>query len=95
MPNHNEYCCYICRRNGVHDKLDRHEIFHGAYREKSKSMGLWVSICHSRCHIFGKHAVHNDFDTDEMLKRDGQLVAMEYYGWDEERFIKEFGRSYV
>lgn len=35
--------CYFCARQD--GKLDRHEIFHGAYRQKSKALGLWVTLC--------------------------------------------------
>ena len=41
-------CCFLC--GGQDEKLDRHECFGGAMREKSKRLGLWVPLCHNRCH---------------------------------------------
>ena len=35
--------CYICY--GCREKLDRHEIYGGANRQKSKRLGLWVTLC--------------------------------------------------
>ena len=74
----------------------KHEVFFGsAYRQKSKRLGLWVCICHGKCHLWGEEAVHNNRETDLYLKEQGQLAAMERYGWDEEKFRAEFGRSYL
>lgn len=44
-------CCFLC--DGQDEKLDRHECFGGAMREKSKRLGLWVPLCHVRCHEYG------------------------------------------
>ena len=35
-------CCHLCGHNGSMDKLDRHEVFGGPDRAKSKRYGLWV-----------------------------------------------------
>ena len=48
-------CCFLC--GGQDEKLDRHECFGGAMREKSKRLGLWVPLCHNRCHEYGPNAV--------------------------------------
>lgn len=85
--------CYICY--GCRGKLDRHEVFYGPCREKSKRLGLWVTLCHSEHHIFGPGAVHQNRDVDLALKQAGQLAAMEHYGWTECDFIREFGRNYL
>lgn len=95
ISGHNEHKCYICQRNGSQDKLDRHEMIHGAYRDKSKSLGLWVYLCHFSCHQFGKYAAHNNIETDLMLKRDAQIAAMDYYGMSVEEFVEEFGKDYL
>lgn len=88
-------CCCICLANGYHDKLDRHEIFGGAYRDKSKRLGLWVTLCHERHHIFGPDSVHQNARVSLALKRAGQRAAMETYGWSTEDFIREFGKNYL
>ena len=87
--------CYLCGANGALDKLDRHEIFGGPYREKSKRLGLWVLLCHHECHIFGPLAAHNNASTALRLKREAQRMAMEAYGWSTEDFIREFGKNYI
>ena len=86
-------CCYICY--GCREKLDRHEIFGGANRSKSKRLGLWVMLCHKDHHIFGPGAVHQNREVDLALKQAGQMAAMEHYGWTECDFIREFGRNYL
>lgn len=90
-----EPCCYLCGANGALDKLDRHEIFGGPYREKSKRLGLWVLLCHHECHIFGPMAAHNNSTTALCLKRMAQRRAMEAYGWSTEDFIRELGKNYL
>lgn len=87
--------CYLCGANGALDKLDRHEIFGGPYREKSKRLGLWVLLCHHECHIFGTQAAHNNASTALQLKQEAQRRAMEAYGWSTEGFIREFGKNYL
>lgn len=87
--------CYLCGANGALDKLDRHEIFGGPYREKSKRLGLWVLLCHHECHIFGPLAAHNNASTALRLKQEAQSRAMEAYGWSTEDFIQEFGKNYL
>lgn len=55
-------CCFLC--GGQDEKLDRHECFGGAMREKSKRLGLWVPLCHVRCHEYGPDAVHSNMAAD-------------------------------
>ena len=82
--------CYLCGRRDQH--LDRHEIFGGSNRRKSAAMGLWVVLCHDRCHING---VHSDGALMRMLRAKGQKACMEHYGMTKEEFIREFGKSYI
>ena len=82
-------CCFRCGATG--GKLDRHEIWGGPYREKSKRLGLWVLLCHDTCHIGG---VHRDAEYAARLRRYAQGIAQEEYGWSTERFIQEFGKNY-
>ena len=86
--------CWLCGRNGTEDRLDVHHIYGGAYREKSEKYGLLVDLCHFRCHIFGKEAVHNNKDTMKLLHQYGQRKVMKEQNWTLEDFIREFGRNY-
>jgi hypothetical protein len=81
--------CYVCGRRV--EKLDRHEIFGGANRAKSKELGLWVMLCHQSCHLGGVHAFPSKY---EYLKQKAQRVAMKHYGWNTQEFINLFGRNY-
>ena len=70
--------CFLC---GCSDqKLDRHEIFHGAYRAKSKRYGIWVPLCHFRCHLNGVHK---------------QIAAQRAYRWTPAEFIQRYGKNYL
>lgn len=82
--------CWRCGRS--HEKLDRHELWGGALRSKSKRLGVWVMLCHQSCHLDG---VHKYAKEAERLRIHGQRIAMKTYGWDKEKFIKEFGKNYV
>ena len=82
--------CYLC--GGSAEKLDRHEIYSGANRRKSKYYGLWVMLCHQSCHL---GLAHRDKVTALMLKERGQIAAMTRYKWTEQDFINRFGRSYL
>lgn len=82
--------CYCCGRRC--EKLDRHEIWGGANRDKSKRLGLWVMLCHDSCHLNGVHAYPQKY---LYLKQKAQRVAMKHYGWTKEEFINQFGRSYL
>jgi len=83
-------CCWLCGRSD--QKLDRHEPFGGPFRNKSKSLGMWVLLCHERCH-FGR--VHKYQQDSVELKKSMQAAAMVKYKWDEEEFIQEFGRNWL
>lgn len=83
-----EQHCFCCYKNLP---LERHEIFHGANRQKSKKYGLWVLLCQT-CH----YEVHNSNGwRDKMLKEIGQTTAMTKYGWNTDEFRKRFGRNYL
>lgn len=90
IAGHDEYMCFLCKKNG-NGKLDRHELFGAAFRDKSKEYGLWVHLCHDSCHLNG---VHKHAEQSRKLKVLGQRIAMERYGWTDTDFIKIFGRSY-
>ena len=87
--------CWLCGRNGSADPLDRHHIFGGANRKKSDKFGLVVDLCHDRCHIFGKEAVHQNAETMQRLHEYGQRKAMAENGWTVDDFRREFGKNYI
>jgi hypothetical protein len=75
--------------------LVRHEIFFGTgFRQKSIRLGLVVFITPDM-HNMGNDGVHNNHENDLILKRAGQRAAMEYYRWDTQQFINEFGKNYL
>ena len=80
--------CYICGRSG---KLERHEVYHGANRTKSKNLGCWVTLC-SECH---NRLHHEDARVDMALKARVQAEVMRYYGWTEDAFRDTFGKNYL
>lgn len=83
--------CYICKMGG---DLARHEPLNGSRREKSKRLGLWVTICpacHASAHGAGVVANANRMQ----MKQDAQRAAMQRYGWSVDDFIREFGRNYL
>ena len=75
--------------------MDKHHIFGGPYRGKSEKYGLYVYLCHNRCHIYGEMSVHQNQKTMRQLKRDGQRKAMKENGWSTDVFIREFGKNYI
>ena len=87
-------------RNEYNMKLDGngyaksilHEVFGGPDRAKSKRYGLWVLLCHDRCHLNG---VHKGASLRVPLQREAQMAAMKKYKWDTDEFIRIFGRSYL
>lgn len=91
ISGHSDTQCWLCGCNG-RGKMDRHEVFGGAYREKSKRLGLWVNLCHDGCHLNGVHK--NAYDAN-LLKEDAQYCAMTKLGWTKEDFIREFGKNYM
>lgn len=88
--------CFLCGEPATWaDPLDKHHIFGGALRKKSEHYGLTVWLHHSKCHIFGSEAVHNDAEVCRDLQTQAQKAAMKKYGWSEEEFRAEFGKSYL
>lgn len=85
-----ENTCYLCGRTS--GKLDRHEVFNGAYRQKSKKLGLWCSLCHIECHLNG---VHNNAKIMRRLKQQAQKAAMKEYDWTIDEFREHFSKNYL
>ena len=82
--------CFLC--GATTGKLDRHEPFGGAYRAKSKRLGMWVLLCHEPCHL---SVVHKFPAENRKLRKLCQERAMEAYGWTTKDFIREFGKNYL
>ena len=85
-------CCFLCGRTDR--KLDRHECFFGAYRDKSKEDGLWVLLCHEDCHE-GPHGAQYDPKVRRYLASYAQGMAMERYGWTMEQWRERYGKNYL
>ena len=82
--------CFLCHRSCV--KLDRHEIFGNAMRNKSKRMGLWVSLCHEPCHLV--HA-HGNAEVMDWLHRMGEQACIDNYDFTIPMFREEFYTNYL
>lgn len=81
--------CFICMRTDR--PLQRHEIFHGPFRTRSKELGLWVNIC-DECHM----VLHQqDSQIDRNLKEVGQKWAQIHYVWSVEDFRNHFGKNFL
>ena len=83
--------CFLCKRRDR--KLDRHELWQGAYRKKSKETGMWVMLCHDDCHE-GRNGVHQNPARAHELRQLGQMVLMEH-GWTVDDVRQAFGRNYL
>lgn len=92
QTTHGRCCCYLCGKPAGYEKMDRHEPYGGALRQKSKELGLWVLLHHWGCHE-GPGSVHAGGDAARELRADAQRAAMLRYGWTREKWIEEFGKS--
>lgn len=80
--------CYVCYKRG---DLVRHEVIHGAYRDRSKKYGLWINVCpacHDKIHF-------TDGKLDRLLKENAQRQAMLVNGWDTDEWRRHFGKNYL
>lgn len=85
--------CYLCGGSSAFEHLDKHHIYGSFNRDKSEQYGLFVYLCHTSCHIFGRDSVHQSRTVRDYLERVAQEKAMETYNWSVEDFIEIFGRS--
>ena len=83
--------CFICHSR---QWLEWHHIFGAALKKKSEKYKLMVRLCHY-CHNEPPNGVHQNREIRRKLQAFSQKKAMEHYGWDEERFIKEFYKNYL
>lgn len=84
----------VCWRCHKELPTERHEVFGGARRSKSKSLGLWLDLC-AECHRTGLRAVHQSKEVADRLKSITQQKAMLYYDWDTEEWLKRFYKNYI
>ena len=83
--------CLICHSRGW---LEWHHVFGAALKKKSEKYKLMVRLCHY-CHNEPPRGVHQNREIRRKLQAIAQKKAMEHYGWDKERFIKEFYKNYL
>lgn len=87
--------CFLCGKNGLHDRLEKHHIFSGPNRNLSEKYGLVVDLCGESCHRNGSRAAHRNPETAKMLHVYGQKKAMREQGWTAEEFRQVFGKNYL
>lgn len=89
--------CPICGRRSEH----KHEIYFGAFRNKSIEWGCIVGLCHIH-HLGGfdesgkyHKGVHDNAGKgiDMMLKKECQIKFEEKYGHD--KFMEVFKKNYL
>lgn len=89
----NERECFICGRP---EPLEEHHCLEGAYRGNKKNLygsekyGLTVYLC-TEHHMMA----HEHEEMLAYLRSVAQKIAMQYYGWTTEEFIKRIGRSFI
>ena len=81
----NDTKCFVCGRQLK--KLDKHEAFGGANRQKSMHHGLVYYLCR-KC--------HQKADLDEITRKYLHDYARQIFikKYDKEKFLKEFGKNY-
>lgn len=87
--------CFLCGRNGLGDRLERHHIFGGARRQLSEKYGLVVYLCGERCHRLGEYSAHQNAEIADYLHKYGQKKAMSENNWTVEKFVEVFGKNYL
>lgn len=84
--------CFICRTRQC---LELHHVYSGfGLRELSDQYGLTVWLCH-KCHNEPPNGVHQNKEIRRALQARVQRIAMKYYGWTIEQFIKIFRKNYL
>lgn len=83
--------CWLCHQAAV---TERHEVFGGALRNKSKALGLWMNLC-GGCHRTSPDAVHQSNRTATKLKAIAQKMAMQKYEWSHDEWVRRFYKNYL
>ena len=84
----------VCWNCGKHCDTERHEVFGGALRTKSKGYGLWVSLC-GECHRTGKLSAHRSEQTAGFLKKIAQRKAMAAFNWSMDDWMERFYKNHL
>lgn len=87
----NEKVCYI---TGDTYNLHEHHVFGGAYKNASDRLGLTIYL-RADWHDMADYGIHFNKELREKIQDEVQRFAMEYYGWDIERWFIEVGRSFL
>ena len=87
----NEKRCWVC---GKITNIEKHHIFGGGCRKLSEKYGIWIYLCHEH-HNEPPDGAHHNAEIMERFRKMGQKAAMKKYNWNEEDFIKIFGRNYL
>ena len=85
--------CYITGRT---DNLHEHHVFYGRNRKLSEKYGLKIYLV-GNLHNLGDYGIHGKYghELDQNIKQQVQKIAMEYYKWSVEDFVRIFGRNYI
>ena len=86
-----EKVCYI---TGDTYNLHEHHVFGGIYKAASDRLGLKIYL-RADWHNMADYGIHFDKELRERIQDEVQRFAMEYYGWTEEQWIIEVGRSFL
>lgn len=78
--------CFICKK--TYKELDKHEAFGGSNRQKSIEWGLVYYLCR-KCHS----KADLDKNTRQCLHNFARKEFIKIH--NEEKFLKEFGKSYL
>ena len=87
----NEKVCYI---TGDTYNLHEHHVFGGSYKAASDRLGLKIYL-RADWHNMADYGIHFNKALRERIQDEVQRFAMEYYGWTEEQWIIEVGRSFL
>lgn len=81
--------CRLCGKRGF---VHVHHVYGGSYRKTSDLLGLTVELCPD-CHTF----IHSSQGTEtrRQLQHDIQQEYMDKMGWNVNRWISIFGKSWL
>ncbi len=84
----------VCFITGDSYNLHSHHIFGGSCRKLSEKYGLKIWL-RADWHNMSNYGIHFDSELNNRVKKVTQKIAMAFYGWSTEDFIRIFGRNYI